>query len=362
MGLYINKYSGGWRVIEETYKNGKRTCRTVSIDSYTSLGINKQWTVEEAKIKVKAINAKDSDKSRKIKAATRVKAFKVQRSIYLPESSVLRFIQEITNNSFGSKAHQKRLISHWYYICKLIVTLQIEPKDYFDNKERIYHYFLENENSVDYCNKLLRVLNEWGEFVCRDQAQFFKPVPKPRGTIREKIQDTYVDSEGYRGESDPLTPQELQSKQSQLRGDNYNWLLVTIWFGLRPNEVDSLKNERNYRITIVSDTKVLEVYQSKLTSIPRDKRWKPIPCIYEEQKQALTLLIEKSDIKRPLMKTMQRVFKSRITLYGGRKNFLDMMLDRGQSLEDVSMWLGHQSIEMTWRKYRNKKRVSWKVS
>jgi integrase len=49
-----------------------------------------------------------------------------------------------------------------------------------------------------------------------------------------------------------------------------------------------------------------------------------------------------------------------ITLRAGRKGFIDLMLDHGQSLEDISAWLGHQNIEMTWQKYRNKKRVSFK--
>jgi len=47
------------------------------------------------------------------------------------------------------------------------------------------------------------------------------------------------------------------------------------------------------------------------------------------------------------------------TLYAGRKGFQDLMLNRGQRLEDISMWMGHQSIEMTWTKYRNRKRVSF---
>jgi integrase len=43
--------------------------------------------------------------------------------------------------------------------------------------------------------------------------------------------------------------------------------------------------------------------------------------------------------------------------YGGRKGFQDLMLNRGQKLEDISAWMGHQSIEMTWKRYRNRKRV-----
>lgn len=356
MSLYVRKHSGGWSVIEEIQIDKQRKFKTIPKESYVSLSINPNWTIEEGRSRIREINlSRQAATKSKINASRNFNKIVLTKSVWLPENKVLQFLQELVDNSFGSKNHKKKLISHWQYLCKLIVTLQIEPKDYFNNKERIYKYFMGLNNSIDYVNKLLRIFNSWGEFICRDQAQFFKPVPKPRGTIRSKIEDTYVDSENFRGESDPLTPQLLQSIESQIKGDNYNWLLVTIWFGLRPNEVD----RGNFKITYQGTVPILNVFQTKLTSVSRDRRWKAIPCFLPEQLQVLTLL---NETKRPLMKTMRRVFKSRITLYGGRKGFVDLMLDRGQSLEDISMWLGHQSIETTWRKYRNKKRVSWKAS
>jgi integrase len=142
---------------------------------------------------------------------------------------------------------------------------------------------------------------------------------------------------------------------------NYNWLLISIWFGLRPTEIDSLRKIASWRIEKDKDLgiDVLWIYQSKLTSIEREKRWKPLPIIFPEQKLAVEI-IKSGSFKRPLAKTLKKIFlNKRITCYAGRKGFIDLMLARNQRLEDISSWLGHQDIAITWRKYRNKKRVAF---
>lgn len=358
--LYVHKEKYGWRVIEESYENGIRKSKTILQISYQTLGINPDWTFEQAKTRIKELNFQDKEKKKVqssiIQAAKRFTLENELDTIYAPKDLCDQFIKQLLLNSFGSESHKKRLQSHWDYIRKMVTSLKLQPVEYSQNKEVIYKYFIGKYNSPDYTNKLLRILNSWGEFVCRSQTQFYQSIPKPRGLIRSKIEESYQDSKKLRSESDPLTPELLDSVHTLLNGYNYNWLQVTIWFGLRPNEVDLKK----FRIDYHNKTPILCVYQTKLTSVSRDRRWKMIPCIYPEQLKALEFL--DSDIKRPLMKTMRRVFtKQRITLYGGRKGFVDLMLDRGQSLEDISMWLGHQSIETTWRKYRNKKRISWKA-
>ena len=58
---------------------------------------------------------------------------------------------------------------------------------------------------------------------------------------------------------------------------------MSVWLGLRPKEVDQILDQKMYRIAKVGDTSVIWVFQTKLTSVPPDKRWKPIPLIYDEQ-------------------------------------------------------------------------------
>ena len=198
----------------------------------------------------------------------------------------------------------------------------------------------------------------WGKFVCDDRKVGYAPIPPMKGYARAAVAESYQTGDSFRGESDPLTPEYLKHHPLPDQ-ENMNWLLLTIWFGLRPLEVDNLKNQSTWRVERDRGVDVLWVYQSKLTSVERSKRWKPIPCILKEQK-ALLPIIKEGLFRKPLIKVLRNYFDNpKITLYGGRKGFIDLMLDRGQRLEDISSWLGHQSIEMTWKKYRNRRRVSW---
>ena len=58
--------------------------------------------------------------------------------------------------------------------------------------------------------------------------------------------------------------------------------------------------------------------------------------------------------KHPLVKTIRRHFGQEAALYGGRKGFTDLMLNRNQSLEHIAQWMGHSSIERTWRHYKSR--------
>ena len=95
------------------------------------------------------------------------------------------------------------------------------------------------------------------------------------------------------------------------------------------------------------------VYQTKLSSLSKDKRWKPIPLYFTEQKEAFKI-IKSGQFKRPLNKTIQRLMDGQIETYSPRKGFVDLMLERGFALEDISTFLGHADINMTWRHYKDK--------
>jgi hypothetical protein len=131
--------------------------------------------------------------------------------------------------------------------------------------------------------------------------------------------------------------------------------VLTVWLGLRPKEVENLRDENLWRIeTLITGRKILWVFQTKVIALPPEDRWKPIPLLFDEQEFALRI-IEGRNFKRPLSKTMKRYFGSGIDLYGGRKGFVDLMLSRGQTLENISIWMGHSTVARTWRSYKNKK-------
>ncbi len=102
------------------------------------------------------------------------------------------------------------------------------------------------------------------------------------------------------------------------------------------------------------------MYQAKLTALAKDKRWKHIPLIHPEMVQSLAD-IQKQVPRKPLVKTIKAAAPHlpKIGLYSGRKGFTDLMLSLGQSLENVAMWMGHASIERTWRNYKNKDVVNF---
>jgi hypothetical protein len=41
-------------------------------------------------------------------------------------------------------------------------------------------------------------------------------------------------------------------------------------------------------------------------------------------------------------------------LYGGRKGFTDLMLSKGNTIENISIWMGHSTLDRTWRSYKQK--------
>lgn len=165
---------------------------------------------------------------------------------------------------------------------------------------------------------------------------------------------------GVRTESQPLTPAKLESVKDKLIPEQYNWLLLSVWFGLRPEEVEGLHVEKRFRVDfhIKKKIKVLHVYQTKLQGISEDKRWKAIPIIFPEQEACIDIIAE-GNFKKPLYKTMRKHIGKGISLYGGRKGFVDLMLSLDQKIENISIWLGHKDISTTWKHYKDKQEIEF---
>lgn len=123
--------------------------------------------------------------------------------------------------------------------------------------------------------------------------------------------------------------------------------------GLRPQEVDNLKNKELWNIEENCSLKILWVFQTKIVSLPHEDRWKPIPILFDEQEFALRI-IKSQKIQRPLVKTVHHYFGEGIDLYGGRKGFVDLMLSKGHTLENISVWMGHSTLERTWKSYKQR--------
>lgn len=107
----------------------------------------------------------------------------------------------------------------------------------------------------------------------------------------------------------------------------------------------------------VNNVNVISIYQSKLMSISEELHWKHIPVIFKEQNKCLEI-IDKKKIHSPHPKTIRKHSgNDRITCSGGRKNFVDLCLDRNQEVTDISMWLGHKNSNITMAVYKQRQVV-----
>lgn len=353
--------------MEEYWVDKKRKQRAVPRIAWPTLGFTDSLTLDQARERVRQLNSLNKVE-RLHKAALTRTAFRIERdrlshSAFVPEERNLAFLEWLDQNTSGSETHRNKIRYIWAAGKKMIITLQLLPENFASSKKQLYRYLSMQEYSLAYAQKILASLNQYGRFTARLTGKFYEDIPSPRGHDREMISDSYLDSDSYFGPSEPLTLALLQALEGALKPEQHSWLKASVWLGLRPSELDAVLADRNQKSWRVeeSETDVLWVYQAKLTSKPRADRWKPIPILYKEQKEAISILFEGKAIK-PLTKTIKRILGEHVTLYGGRKGFTDLMLDKGHRLEDIAQWLGHSSIEMTWSKYKSRKVVHFKKS
>jgi tyrosyl-tRNA synthetase len=122
-------------------------------------------------------------------------------------------------------------------------------------------------------------------------------------------------------------------------------------------EVDNLKlGDRAWYLAQQEGHTVFACYQWKLVSVPREKRWKFIPVLFAEQERAIEI-IRSGNFKRPLPKFIKKHLAKNANTYGGRKGFESLMRSKGRTFTEAQAWLGHASIETTWKSYRDQKKV-----
>ncbi len=341
----------------------KKVTKDIKKDKWHEHGFQTSMTYEEAVERKNQLNAQTKlDEERRARAVIQQR-FDDEDKIecaFLPPLLVIEFEKKLERDSYCDPKEFKRskIISHWRAIKRLIREIAIDPKHWEDEKRRIYNYFIKQEWSVSYSEKIIIILNKWGHFCAKKQNIFYAPIPFPRSKDKYKIDDAYRNSDKTTKESSPLKLNDLAKAKDRLPVAQYNWLMVSLWFGLRPSEVDSLKSEEGkaWRIEAHKGTIVLAVYQSKLVGLNYDKRWKLIPCIFEEQREAIKI-IQSQELQRPLVKVIKKHLNTKLTTYGGRKGFESLLLEQGIEFNVISAYLGHQSVDRTWKNYRDRETV-----
>ncbi len=335
----------------------------IAKDRWLALGFYKYMTLDEAKARASQLNSQleiKRQEERLIKIAEESKNFQRRFDSVLPDEFVgefeKRFMRKRDSEVDRGKRRTSRAMIIWKAAQKMIVSIGIEPTDWFYSTCEIYDYFHSKKYSIRYIQSILKIANLWGYFFCKKTGRAFLPVATPKGYERMRLIDAYYNkSEKLRTASGPLTPEDLYTSKGKIKDEQFNWLYLTVWLGLRPQEVDNLKNEELWKIEESNKRKILWVFQTKIVALPYEDRWKPIPFLFEEQEFALRI-IKGQNFHRPLVKTVHRYFSKGIDLYGGRKGFVDLMLSKGHELENISVWMGHSTLERTWRSYKQRKK------
>lgn len=355
--LYFREFSAEGR--KDTY---------IPETAYLQHGFHPTMDIEDAKERARQLNyvAKGHKKQEQAKVRILKQAREREHvsSTHFPkayredfENTFLR--EHIGTGPNGYEKYKKALV-HWHWAVSMIEALNIQSSDWSFRARSIYEHFRKKQVSYEYCRKILRVLNLWGLYINRRTGVPFELVPPPRGPEKEAINDAWHDAGKKSKESLPLTPKELESAKAALKPQQYRWLFVSVWLGLRPGEIDYLAKPNSYRVAVDElGTTILAVYQPKLTGLPREKRYKRIPLFLPEQLEALSF-IQAGGLKRPLVKILEKTIKRGLNTYGGRKGFVDLMLSKGQDITHISQWMGHQQISTTWAHYKDKEKVGYK--
>lgn len=336
----------------------------ISKSRWSSLGFHAQMSILEARARAKQLNAqlhlrRQEAAIKRIEEEQRL--FQQKNDSVLPSEFVAEFESRFVRKRDSQTEQGLRMTSRafvtWRAAQRMIVGIGVDPSEWFFHTYQIYDFIHAQKWSLRYVSGILKVANLWGFFVSRKMARPFLPIPFPKGYERQRIiEANYEKVRGVTRASKPLLPLHLEDVRSKINLQNFNWLYLTVWFGLRPKEVDFLKRKNMWRLEILGNgRKILWVFQTKIVALPPEDRWKPIPIIFAEQESALEV-IEKKNFKRPLMKTMKKYFGAGRTLYAGRKGFSDLMLSKNQSFENISVWMGHSTLQRTWYSYKSRRR------
>ena len=329
------------RILHVYYAEGRRKEKWFKDHEAQARGFKPGWTIAEAKAWAKVLSAQErteklEGKRQRIEARLREQ----DKALALQEPYWSQFVTD-----WGARIGTKRGLTQCRAVARIMSKINL-PVERWGAAPHAIHKALENSGlSLDYVWRLLGVINEWGRFLAYSTGKFYVDVRPPKREQAEAIRDRQ-----RRRESQPLTPEKLRSARNGFDPKEYNWLLLTVWFGLRPHEVKDVHME----VVSEGDLRALQVYQPKLTKLPKERRYKFIPLLFPEQIKAITLW-KTEGIKRPLKKTVKKYCGT--MLYGGRKGFVELMNQKGRKLVEISAWMGHRDIERTRRQYEKPKKI-----
>lgn len=347
MGYRIrSKPNGNWALTHRADR-GKAGVeeRTVSLDSGEArqLGFGPGMTKAEAEEALKRTRLDEDIRQRLAqgaRAAERARVKRSQASVWLPAEVVSDFEQHI----LPSITSKPRL---WERAKAFVVTLNFAPEEWYRRPKLIWSYFEQRGHAAYTWRQYLKLINAYGAFYCQHYQKVWKDIPRPTPKERVAIQLAYLKRRPSGGVTFPLDETLLKLSTALLPADATNWLRLSLYFGLRPEEVDQIltKPQGNEEWFIQTDDPrvryVLHVLQHKLLrkGKPKAMCWKAIPCVLTEQSELIGIILKRG-ARRPTQKELKKL-DTRLILRSGRKGFSSLMNMRGYRVTAYDRWLGH---------------------
>lgn len=209
-------------------------------------------TLTEAKTRAKQLNAQLDVKRKEeklIKIQHKSQNFQKRFDSVLPDEFVAefekRFIRKRDSEVENGKRRTSRAMQVWKAAQKMIVSIEVEPTDWYFSTYENYDYFHSKKYSLRYIQSIIKIANLSGFYFCKVTGRAFLAIPTPKGYERARLIDAYYSkTEFCRKPSLPLEPENLYSSKEKIKIKQFNWLYLSVWFGLRPQEVDNLKEDR----------------------------------------------------------------------------------------------------------------------
>ncbi len=361
------------------YENGKPVNPHQKIDEaiYYRFGLSAEMTALEAKTKLK--DFRKLNKATREEVARQDRTFKryarsrtINQTLF-PQEMVNIFEQKIRNENIGTDKHLNKKLYVFATIQEIINSLKLVPETYAENSKIIFKYFIDNQYSLNYSQKMISMMNEWGKFATAKGSGYFKIIPQPKGNFREKISKGSQTKTGVRKEALPMTQNLLDQIVSiapnhGFTANEINFFKATFYLGLRPEELMKTSNGgKHYSkyTDLKSGLDVVMVYQEKLQGVPENKRTKHIPIKWDEQKNAVSI-IENRNFHKPNYKKIKSLAQAlncnadgkALGLYSGRKGFTNWCFDKGETdFVGVASWLGHLDTATTYAIYLDRSKV-----
>lgn len=300
MGYYVRRLKGkknkpDWKVQYVSYKQkdqrknstAKVPKRTWDIakERWTTLGFHSGLDLRDAKVRARQLNSQLSIKRQeeRLRAiAEEQKIFQLHHEAVLPSEFVSEFESRFIEPRGILSALERRRQEHrryniWHAAQKMITAVGVEPTDWFYHVYEIYDFFSNSGFSIGYLQSIIKLANLWGHFISRKLAKPFHPIPYPKGYERRRLLEAHYQTKSRKKlPSLPISPVHLNDIKEKLSCENFNWLYLSIWFGLRPKETDSLKDKNMWKLEeLPTGRKILWVFQTKIIALPPDDRWKP---------------------------------------------------------------------------------------